>query len=748
MSSVTKKNSLNQGKAMIEIDQTQDANGVKHWFSEIDAAIKRDTDYRKEGKRINGIYEAESENKTPFNILYSNTDTLLPALYSAIPRPIIKRRFKDDAPLAMAASEAGKRMLSYLLDTNIDGYETFGEALNSATLDALLPGRGITRVKYDAEIGEYEELSGSDEGDDNEPNADDGENEDRGEAGHGMDSGGEGEAEEGVGSVTLRKESELVCIDSVAWNGVLFGYAKKWSKVPWIAFEETIDKDEAIRLFGKDVASKIKFTKGEESPDEKDSSEQDDHTGERKTALIFQIWDKDGGRKVRYVSRHYKDGFLKVEDDPLELTGFYPIPRPLQVVAKSNNMTVTAPYLLYENQAKEINDLTIRINRIVRAIKVRGVYDSELKADIGNLLDGDDNEMISAEKSSALANDKGFENAIWFMPIEKLIAVLRELYAAREQCKQVIYEVTGISDIIRGSTVASETATAQSIKSQWGTMRLKRSQAEVQRYCRDLLRIMLEVSATKFSVETWAKVTGLPFLTDQQVMQAQMIAQAAQAQAAQYAANPEQIPPQIQQALQQAQAEMQKPQWSQVIDLLKSDMDRSYQIDIETNSTVIPEATEDKQNTNEALTALGTFIKESLPVVQSGVMPFGAFKAVLLKISRQFEFGEDIEGELQSMKEPPQPQQPQDNSLQVKQLELQSKQAESQSAAQVEQMKLEMQRLIAEGEAKTQLHIEQMRIDSAERIAKYQADLQAQTQLQIAAMSAQQQPEVNDEQFS
>ena len=41
----------------------------------------------------------------------------------------------------------------------------------------------------------------------------------------------------------------------------------------------------------------------------------------------------------------------------------------------------------------------------------------------------------------------------------------REPYlVARQECKQVIYEVTGLSDIIRGASNAQETATAQTIK--------------------------------------------------------------------------------------------------------------------------------------------------------------------------------------------------------------------------------------------------------------------------------------------
>ena len=121
-------------------------------MNELKAARKREERYRKTGKEVFELYEADQEQETPFNILYSNTETLLPALYSAVPRPVVTRRFKDEDPMGKAAATAGQRILEFLLDTNIDGYETFDEMMRQIVLNGLLPGRGIGTVKYDAEV--------------------------------------------------------------------------------------------------------------------------------------------------------------------------------------------------------------------------------------------------------------------------------------------------------------------------------------------------------------------------------------------------------------------------------------------------------------------------------------------------------------------------------------------------------------------------------------------------------------------
>lgn len=659
---------------------------VQRWLDEIKDAKKRESDFRKDGERVLKIYGAEKNETTPFNILFSNTETLLPALYSAVPRPVVNRRFKDEDPMGKASATAGQRALEFLLDTNVDGYETFDDALNHCVLDALLPGRGIATVKYDAKV----------------------------------------EDEEGM----ERKTWETVCCETRSWDRVYFGYAKKWSKVPWIAYEEYIDRDEAERLFGIETASKLKFSEGEDGDDEGEHRQSaGQNLGGKKTTLIYQIWDKDGGRVIRWVSPGYGDGVLKVDPDPLQLTGFFNCPRPMTFIAKSNDLVPVAMYKMYENQAEELNRLTQRIKTVVGALRARGIYDSELGDDLDRLMKEGDAILIPSDKTSSLAAEKGLQNAIWFMPVDVLMATLTQLYQAREQCKRVIYEITGISDILRGSTVASETATAQGIKAQWGTMRLKRLQKEVQRYARDVLRMMLEIAGTKFSEETWAGMTGLPFLTTDQRQQAEQMAQALQMAQAQGA----QVPPETQQQVQQA---LSAPVWGQVLDLLQNDLQRAYRIDIETNSTVEPEAVEDQKNIAELMNALAQYLNGVGPLVAKGVMPMEVAQSMLLAITRRFRFGTDIEDYIKQMKAPP----PEDDGkAATAQAEMQAEQQRQQVEQQMEMQKMQAENQMKMLELKAEMQLENVRLQ-----AQHEAELarlEAQAAIDSAKVSAQKQIE-------
>lgn len=646
---------------------------VMHFLEEISAAIKRDSDYRKEGARILDIYNGKAKDKIPFNILYSNTETMLPALYNNTPRPVVQRRFKDEDPIGKASAQAGQRTLEFLVDSNTEEYQPYDDAVTEAVLDALLPGQGATRVKYDADVVEVK----------------------------------------GKPSFV---SYETVCFESIKWNRWVHGFAKKWTQVPWVAYEFEVGKKEAEELFGAEIANKLTYTKP--SPDKDETKPDEDQTNEDlQTCRIFEIWDKDGGKKVRFVSPTYTEGFLKIEDDPLELTGFFPMPRPLKFLRKANDLTVTALYCLYENQAKELNRITVRINKIVDALKVRGVYDSAV-GEIEQVLMQADNKLIPAQNNSAM--EKGLDHLIWLMPIEKLIVVVQQLYIARENCKKVIYEITGISDILRGSSVASETATAQEIKQQWGTLRIKRLQKEVQRYTRDLLRIALEIAAKRFSERTFAAMTGLPFASTMEVQQAQMLTAAAQ--------QVQQQPPPA------AVATLQKPQWEAVMKMLRDKTQRSYRIDIETNSTIDVEATEDQKLMTEAFAAIGQFIQGVTPMIVSGAMPFQAAQAMLLTMVRRYRFGVEIEDYIKAMQPPKSPDEGKQKETQAKmqmeqekhkadlaktQMEMQAR--EKELALEAEFKQKEHQLKMAEMEAKAQLAQILAQIKMAEARAKLQA---------------------------
>ena len=679
---------------------TPGQNEHAYWLREIHAAEEREKTWRKDAEAVVDLYEGQKSPENSFNVLYSNTETLLPAIYNSVPRPIVDRRYKDEDPLGLAVSQVVKRGLEYCIDTPDTRYTSFNELVEQGVIGGLVPGRSVTRFKYDVDMiapGQTDEVAS-----------------DAVSAGGNKDPEDQSDTIESAEVVPEQEKAkpsqgevqyETVCGVNWPYDRFLHGFARRWSDVPWIAYEHRMTKADIISNFGAQWVEKLKVTdeetkKGDNRTDDKDSK------GAPKSAVVYEIWHKSR-KKVIFVGRDHKDEIIKRLDDPLGLPGFYDCPQPLHFLNRNANLVPVVPYKLYEQQAKELNRVTMRINKIISALKVRGFYNGQIK-DLNDLMTMEENRLVPANTTSVLAETGGLDKHIWMMPLEKLIQVLQQLYVQREQVKQVIYEITGISDILRGSSVASETATAQNIKNQWGTLRLKKMQKQAQEYVRGCIRIIAAIQGLHFSQETWAKMTGLKYPTMQEKQQAMALLQQMQAQQAmqppapavgggppgmpaggppgappgppaggQPPAPPPPPSPQMQKVAEIANSPIT---WDDILGVMKDNFQRGFKIDIETNSTVDTDATEDKQNITDLLTAISQSLQAFLPMVEQGGMPMGVVKAMLLTITRRFNFGPELEKQLAAMPDEA-PQKP-DPAMMKMQGEQQKMQQEAQIAQQ------------------------------------------------------------------
>jgi hypothetical protein len=591
---------------------------VSKWLREIDEGKKREKEYRKQGKRCVKLYEGEDSDGQPveYNILFANTDTLAPALYNNTPRPVVKHRFAGDNPAISAGVKVLQQALVSLLDGDQSLYTPFDDLQKGAVLQALVPGRGAIRFKYDPTIETVTEAT------DTSP------------------------AEE-------RLTYETVCGEEIPWNRLVYGFASTWQTVPWIAIEHIYTRFDLIQNFGEEIGGKISLTVSSESSDEGEKKDLPNDSEGVKLARVYEVWDKSS-RENFFISEGYKSRF-KVEKDPYKLDGFFPIPRPLQLVPKIDSLTPIPPYLMYEEQAKELNQVTRRITKLTSMLKARGFYDSTIQG-IEELMKSEDGTLIPAKNVAAMQQGWSLDKAVWMSPLETVSSVLQQLYANRDAVKQVIFEISGLADILRGSSRASETLGAQKMKEAWGTMRLKRQQKEVQRHAKDSLRLMAELVVNHFTPETLEKMTGIKL--PRRAALPQMQAQAAYLQDQQtrqgMEAQAQGLPPSPPNPqLAQLQKELNTPTWEDVLEALRDDFTRNYLIDIETNSTIDAEATEDREQVNEFMNAMGQLTSGLVPMMEKGYMPFQVAKGYMLGVTQKFRFGQEMEELLRNMQEPP-----------------------------------------------------------------------------------------------
>ena len=135
---------------------------VARWIAELDLADKTEENWRERAKDVQNRYRDEkSQNDrryssaNRYNILYSNIQTICPALFNQSPKPDVRRRYRDADPLGKEISEVLERALSFTMDDcNFDRY------MRLAVKDQQICGRGVTRVRYEPYMGEESDENG------------------------------------------------------------------------------------------------------------------------------------------------------------------------------------------------------------------------------------------------------------------------------------------------------------------------------------------------------------------------------------------------------------------------------------------------------------------------------------------------------------------------------------------------------------------------------------------------------------
>ncbi|HJY38010.1 MAG TPA: hypothetical protein VJ299_11110 [Steroidobacteraceae bacterium] len=600
---------------------------VKRWLAELALADQGEDDWRKESDGLWQRYEAEKTRASSFNILWSNTEILSAAIYNSTPQPDVRRRFRDDDKVGKAVATILERSLAY----EIDDYD-FDDEVDAVVLDMLVCGRGLLRVKYEpkfvavgadgavqpaAPAGAYQEPPAQED----EPPAD------------AMAQPADG-AQAAPAAPHERVADQSVECCHVQWNDFRRGPGKRWRDVPWLAFRHEFTQEMSEEKFGKQIAARLTYSQAEGS----EGAIPDRHVRNVfKVCEVWEIWDKDR-KRVLFIAPSYKDAPCLNVPDPLELKGFWPMPRPAYAVRNSRSLVPIPLYRLYEEQAKELDSVSARINITVRALRLRGAYNAAL-TELGKVIEADDTDMIPVENASAVAESGGLDKNIWIMPIDKLIQVLRGLYEAREQIKQTIYEIVGIADILRGASDPNETAKAQQLKSNWGSIRVQKMQREIQRLARDVMRLKAEVIAQQFRPEKLAAITSVNLPTNEQ----RALAQQAAAQAQQQQQPP---PPEVEQILG-------SPTWEEVVQVLRSDDMRCYRVDVETDSTVAETLNRDMTGLGELLAALSGWIQGAFTAVQQGAMTVDTMKQIALAVIRRARLGSAVEDAFEQLQAPP-----------------------------------------------------------------------------------------------
>jgi hypothetical protein len=585
---------MDQAKITSDSDFNNSPTGLAaRWQTEIEAAGKELGNFHKDANRITQRYldkrDAYGRDESKVNLFWSTMQVLLSMLYARPPKADVSRSWQDyDDDVARVAGTMLQRMLNRSFDDNVSTWDT---NVRQGIEDWLVVGMGQIWLRYEVETEEYEVPPVFDE--------------------YGQ--------ELSPAEMAEKITNEEAACDYIYWEDFFWSPARTWHEVRWVARRVYMTKDQLEARFGPEIANVVPMS-GNTKP--KDVNDQTTKFDPWSKAEVFEIWCKEK-RKVYWYAKGC-DVILDVKDDPLQLDNFFPCPKPVVANVTSSNFQPRADYIFAQDQFNELDEINTRITWLTRAAKVVGVYDKSAEGIQRVFNQGTENQLIPVDNWAMFAEKGGIKGQVDWIPIEQVVNAIDHLRQYRQDKVMQIYEVLGISDIMRGSSKASETAAAQQIKAQFGSTRIQLKQFYIAEWITGALRIKAEIICKHFQPETILRRSNIERTPD-------------------------------------------APLAMQAIQLLKDEELSEYRINIEADSMAALDWAAERDAAVQFMQGLGAFISQVAPMAQQIPQAAPVLLSLLQWSVSKFRVSSEIESVLDQaitgLKQQGMPQ-PQPNPLQ------------------------------------------------------------------------------------
>jgi hypothetical protein len=665
-----------------EYNPSVEPKSAKAWLNLLTESEKAFENYNEHCDKIDKQYAsldrlADMYRDKEFAMFWANAEVIKPSIYAKAPVPVVVPKFKDRMPVYDAASEVMERCAVVAFDL-----ADINELMKLVRDDLALMDRGIAWCRYE---------SGKD------------------------------------GSYYSH---EKVCIDFKNRRDFLHSVSRNWREVTWVAAASYLTRAEARKRFRKYSGDEYQNAEYRVDKESKEIGGADS----RERAMFWEIWDR-GSQRVCWVS-HGCEKILDEDDPHLDLRGFFPCPKPAYGTVQRGSLVPVPDVLQYKDQLDEINLLTGRIHALSDALEVKGFYPAG-GAELGDAIQAAIHMKTPGRMLVPISNWAAFggskEVIIW-LPIDVIATTITALVSLRKQIIDDIYQIMGLSDIMRGATDPQETLGAQQLKTEYGSTRIRDKQEEMVRLARDLVEITTEIISQKFSKVTIIEMSQSQLPTQamqkkqvddiqkqlqNQQMAMQKLQQLPQVQqmAQQKPEMAQQVQQQAQQLMEQGQAAikkvMEQPNIDQVFYLFKNERVKSFVLDIETDSTIQADESAEKQRRSEFVGVLAQLLPQLTQMIMAEPKT-ATFCGELLKFAvAPFRAGRSLDGAIDDL---------------VAQMEDKSGQpkgddpatAQNKAAVQIEQMKLTYAK--TKDDADRQLKAQEIQMTDAREKSKIQTD--------------------------
>lgn len=544
--------------------------------------------------------------KTNFqNIFWSDIKTLLPNLFFNAPKTKFKRRRLRHDPVASLACEILEENINFSLDN-----QNFRDHCKDSVRDRLVGGRGQLWIDYDFKPIEQIHNIRSQNGiyilDNNQLLPD-----------QFIDQVEEDEN----GRLFFRQQivdNQEALIRRLPWQDFIHGGGRCWDEVEWVARPLFMTEKDLVEFLidkggnqkkTKEIAENLtKYYDREAHGNEQIC----DHESEGISyARIWEIHHRGDGQ-IYYINENGSDdhkgenpGLLVKKEPRISFRNGFPCPKPLTATVQDGKFLPIPDYNYYDGDIESVAVMQARRDDLADMVKVLGFYNESLGGKVKDLLKKESGTMMPLENWSAFIDKNAWEGNIATFPVEPIIKAIQFLDESQAIALNNHYEMSGISDIMRGNGDPRATATSENIKQGFANIRIAEVQQDVTHFILEAQKIHAEVISEIFTDKNLLEIADL---------------------------------------------EPEKMQLSdQAIQLIRSDKMRTLKMDIETDTLLRPDQPAQRAEAVEFLNAFQQLVQALSESTQISPHFIEGITKVSIQVFRKFNLPEELLSEFEEI---------------------------------------------------------------------------------------------------
>jgi hypothetical protein len=310
-------------------------------------------------------------------------------------------------------------------------------------------------------------------------------------------------------------EHEKICVEPVLYNMMhVDPECRRWRRAKRWACEDYYSVPEFKEVFGVQAYIEMGL-------EQKRSSATDKSKAKDKTIKVYEYWD-GYEKKTYWFAEHSPDfitpkGYLVPEDyaeDMAEgesddnglydLEQFHPFVKPMIINAPTDEFWPVPEYEQLCDIFEDIHTLFARMMSISKAIRARLLYDKNIPGLAAALSEARDADTFGVPNLSQALTAAGgqLDNAAQYINVSTLIQSLEIVSQQLEQRLNVIYRLTGTSDILQGMQQDNQrdrTLGESQMLEKYAQNQLAELQRKMQEFVRDVYQLMTEAALKNFN---------------------------------------------------------------------------------------------------------------------------------------------------------------------------------------------------------------------------------------------------------